>query len=167
MTGILASAACWSTLFSDLLSMAATISALTPCVIRFSICETCWSGSSSPKTSLVLYPLAWRSFSTLAPSVIQRSEDLVGIAMPIVAPLTSPPLSSLPPSPDWPQADRVRAREAAPAMAARAALRLRMVIILDVVCRDRSRGAKGAPGQEAGKTEKEGVSDCACLCRLL
>lgn len=43
-----ASAACWSTLFSDLLSMAAMISALTPCVIRFSICETWVAGSFSP-----------------------------------------------------------------------------------------------------------------------
>ncbi len=45
---MLASLACCSTLFIDLLSMAATISAFTPWVIRFSICETCWSGSSSP-----------------------------------------------------------------------------------------------------------------------
>ena len=39
-----ASLACWSTLSSDLLSMAAMISALTPWVIRFSICETWFSG---------------------------------------------------------------------------------------------------------------------------
>ncbi|GHE83310.1 hypothetical protein GCM10018772_02050 [Streptomyces fumanus] len=46
--------------------------------------------------------------------------------------MLSPLPSSLPPSLFWPQADRVRAREAAEAMAASAALRLRMIIILDV-----------------------------------
>jgi hypothetical protein len=40
-------------------------------------------------------------------------------------------VSSLPPSLLWPQAERVRAREEAAAMAARALLRLRMIIILD------------------------------------
>lgn len=48
-----ASAAFWSTPFSDLLSMAAMISASTPCLIRDSICATCVFGSSSPYTSLV------------------------------------------------------------------------------------------------------------------
>lgn len=142
MTGIFASAACWSTLFIDLLSMAAMIRAFTPCVIMFSICETCWSGSSSPNASLVLYPLASRSLTTLLPSPIQRSEDFVGIEMPIVAPFLSPDLSLLPPSLFWPQAVRARAREAAPAMAVRAALRLRMIIILDVLDRARSRGTR-------------------------
>src|SRR5690348_10960242 len=55
--------------------------------------------------------------------------------MPIVAPLVLPEESLLPPSLFWPQAVRVRAREAAPAMAVRAALRLRMIIILDVLDR--------------------------------
>src|ERR1044072_4926392 len=72
------------------------------------------------------------ALTTLAPSEIQRSEDLVDIAIPIVAPLVLPPFSSLPPSLLWPQAERVRAREAAPAMEASAVLRLRMIIILDV-----------------------------------
>ncbi len=49
-----ASAASWSTLSSDLLSIAAMIRPFTPCVMRFSICETWVAGSSSPYTSFVL-----------------------------------------------------------------------------------------------------------------
>ncbi len=48
MTGIFALAASCSTLFRDLLSIAAMIRPLTPWVIMFSICETWVSGSSSP-----------------------------------------------------------------------------------------------------------------------
>lgn len=43
-----ASAAFWSTPFSDLLSMAAMISASTPCLISSSICATWVFGLSCP-----------------------------------------------------------------------------------------------------------------------
>ncbi|GGX25062.1 hypothetical protein GCM10010297_52680 [Streptomyces malachitofuscus] len=73
--------------------------------------------------------------------------------------------SSLPPSLFWPQAVRVRAREAAPAMAASAALRLRMIIILDVwAVSDRTSGALSGEGTRRPGTV---VWDCARLCLLL
>jgi hypothetical protein len=82
----------------------------------------------------------------LRDQVLDLRDLLLGVVLPVdqlgLVALGLLVSSLLPPLPLWPQAVRARAREAAPAMAVRAALRLRMIIILDVLDRARSRGTR-------------------------
>ena len=77
-------------------SLEATTTILASLLTMFSMSAFCWAGLSSAKDRMTLYP----AFSSLAfrllPSLFQRSSDLVGIEMPIVAPfsiLASPPVA--------------------------------------------------------------------------